>query len=117
MTYYEENHEYDDQLRALKSELKNQEKQILDLTKKAKAHTDLKSREIYVRRQEQSITNRIIAAEHAEFYDNLRNMIKKHDIIKAEWERLIMCMKLLSDAEDATTVMLLVKLIEDEKYR
>lgn len=76
------------------------EAQIAALKNQLASHTDLKSREMMVRRQETALRNLAIETENTMYYERLMNLINKSVILQDEWIRFKTFVKLFSESED-----------------
>jgi chromosome condensin MukBEF MukE localization factor len=74
--------------------------QVKSLQQQLAAHTDIKSREMYVRRQETSLKELIQNTENVLYYERLMKLIDKSVILQEEWLRFKTFCKLFSEPED-----------------
>jgi hypothetical protein len=84
--------------------LKNADEKIEILENMLKKHTDLKSRELYVRQQEKQAKETLIYAaqqlDKIEFYENFIKIINKSNLLKDEFKKFLFLLKMSCDENE-----------------
>lgn len=70
-----------------------------EVAAKIKAHTDLKSRELHVRKLERELSQKIIDCSIVESINGFKLMINDNEIIKNEWNTFLSTIKIFADIE------------------